>query len=376
MTTDTDIDAKKSASKTLRKRLFTILASVVAFAVAAWLIYWVTVGQNHVVTDDAYVDANVAQITPLISGQVAKVLVTDTQNVQAGQPLVVIDDADAQVALAQAQAQFSQAERRVRGYFANANALSGQVAARDAEIARANAQIAAAQADTDRAATELGRRERLAASGAVSGDELTQAQNQSRTAKAALESARAGRALAVANRGGAVGTQGVNSALISGSSIEGNPEVAAARANLRAAQLGLARTVLRAPFDGVVAKKDVAIGQHAQVGSVLMSVVPVAQVFVNANFKEVQLRKVKLGQRVTLTSDIYGRGVKFHGVVAGVSGGTGSAFSLIPAQNATGNWIKVVQRLPLRVTLDAADLRSHPLRVGLSMSVDIDVSSR
>nr|MBA3812831.1 efflux RND transporter periplasmic adaptor subunit [Caulobacteraceae bacterium] len=172
------------------------------------------------------------------------------------------------------------------------------------------------------------------------------------------------------------GSKGVNTALISGSPVEGNPEVAAARANVRAAQLNLDRTLLTAPFDGVVARKQVALGQRAQAGQALMSVVAVSRAYVNANFKEVQLRKVRLGQPVTLTADIYGGSVKFRGRVAGLAGGTGAAFSLIPAQNATGNWIKVVQRLPVRVSLDPAQLARHPLKVGLSMKADIDVSGR
>ena len=375
-TPETHSSAERAPSRNLRRRLFAGLGAAVAVGALIWLIYWLLIGQNHVATDNAYVDANIAEITPLVSGSVTQVLVADTQSVKAGQPLVVIDPTDFQVALAQAQAQAAQAERRVRGYFANAQALAGQVAARDSDITRANAQIDGAQADFDRARTELGRRERLAASGAVSGDELTAAQNQFSTAKAAVEVARAGRAQAVANRGAAVGTQDVNSALISGSAVESNPEVVAARANVRAAQLNLERTILRAPFDGVIAKKVVAAGQRAQVGASLMSVVPLSQVYVNANFKEVQLRKVKIGQPVALTADLYGGGVKFHGRVAGLAGGTGAAFSLIPAQNATGNWIKVVQRLPVRVNLDPAELRSRPLQVGLSMKADIDVSDR
>ena len=368
--------ADGSRSKTVRRRLFAVLAGVVGVGALIWLIYWLAVGQNHVVTDNAYVDANVAEITPLVSGAVARVLVADTQSVKAGQPLVVIDDADFQVALFQARAQLAQSERRVRGYFANARALAGQVDARTADIARADAQIAGADADFARARTELGRRERLAASGAVSGDELTAAQNQYSTAKAALAATRAGRAQATANRGAAIGTQDVNRALISGSSTEANPEVVAARATVRMAQLNLDRTVLKAPFDGVIAKKQVAVGQRAQVGASLMSVVPLDQVYVNANFKEVQLRKVKIGQPVVLTADLYGAGVKYHGRVAGFAGGTGAAFALIPAQNATGNWIKVVQRLPLRVSLDPRELQSRPLRVGLSMRADIDVTDR
>ena len=360
----------------LRARLFAAFGLVVAVAAVIWFGWWFLVGQNHVGTDNAYVGADSADITPLVSGPVIKVLAVDTQAVKAGQPLVVIDPADFQIALAQAKAQLGQAERKVRGYFANEGALSGQIDARQADITRADAQIASAASDLQRAQTELGRHQRLASSGAVSGDEITQAENQFRTAQAALASARAAKIQAVANRSAASGTRDVNTALIAGGPVEANPEVAAAAANVRAAQLNLDRTVLAAPFDGVVARKDVALGQRAQVGQTLMSVVPVAKVYVDANYKEEQLRRVRIGQPVTLTADLYGDGVKFHGRVVGLAGGTGAAFALIPAQNATGNWIKVVQRLPVRVALDPAELARHPLRVGLSMKADIDVGAR
>jgi membrane fusion protein, multidrug efflux system len=356
-----------------RKRLFGLLAGAVLLAALIVTAYWLLVGQFRVTTDNAYVDADLAQITPQVNGQVAEVDVVDTQPVKAGQVLVRIDDTDAKVALAQAQAQLGQAERRVRGYFANAEALTGQVDARQADIQRADAQIVSAQADFERAQTELGRRERLASSGAVSGDELTQAQNQFRTAQAALVQAKAAKAQAVANRTNAVGVQDVNTALISGASVELNPEVAAAQAKVAQAQLDLDRTVLRAPFDGVIAKKQVAVGQRVAVGAALMSVVPIERAYVDANFKEVQLRKVRLGQPAVVVSDYWGDGVKFHGKVVGLAGGTGAAFSLIPAQNATGNWIKVVQRLPVRIALDPRELAAHPLRVGLSTTATIDV---
>jgi membrane fusion protein, multidrug efflux system len=302
------------------------------------------------------------------------VLVGDTQAVRAGQVLVKIDDTDAKVALDRAQAQLAQAERKVGGYFANDKSLAGQVDARQAQISSADAQIATADANLDQALTELGRRQRLAASGAVSGDELTQAQDQFRTAQAALTQARAAKAQALADKTAAVGARNINTALISGVSLDQNPEVAAARAAVDQAQLDYDRTVLRAPFDGVVAKKTVALGQRVQVGEDLMSVVPVSRVYVNANFKENQLRHVSIGQPVVLTSDLYGGAVKFHGRVVGLSGGTGAAFALIPAQNATGNWIKVVQRLPVRVKLDPNELKAHPLRVGLSMNATIHLA--
>jgi len=366
--------AAKRASRSRRSQLFMILGAVIAAAALITGLYWLLIGRNHVTTDNAYVGADSATLTPQVSGQVSEVDVIETQAVKAGQVLARIDDTDAKIALAQAEAQLGQAERRVRGYFANAQALDGQIAARQADIVRADAQIAAAASDFERARTELDRREKLSASGAVSGDELTQAQNQFQTAKAALAQAQAAKVQAQANRVAAVGSRDVNSALIEGAAVEQNPEVAAARAKRDAARLDLDRTVLRAPIDGVIAKKNVSLGQRVQVGADLLTIVPVTQSYVDANFKEVQLRKIRIGQPVTLTSDYYGRGVKFHGKVAGLGGGTGAAFALIPAQNATGNWIKVVQRLPVRIAIDPADMKDHPLRVGLSMTVDVDVS--
>jgi membrane fusion protein (multidrug efflux system) len=357
-----------------RLRLFGLLGGTIALVALIVVGYWLLIGQFKVSTDNAYVDADTAEITPQVAGQVSQVLVSETEPVKAGQVLVRIDDTDTRIALAQAQAELGQAERKVRGYFANAEALGGQVASRAAGIARADAQIASAQSDLERAQTELGRRQRLAASGAVSGDELTQAQNQFTTAQAALALARAGKVQAQADRTAANGALDVNAALIAGSPIEQNPEVAAAQAKVAQAQLDLDRTVLRAPVDGVVAQKNVAVGQRVAIGASLMSVVPITQAYVDANFKEVQLKKVRIGQPATVTSDYWGGGVKFHGRVVGLAGGTGSAFALIPAQNATGNWIKVVQRLPVRIALDPRELVEHPLRVGLSTTATIDVS--
>ncbi len=366
----------QDAAKSRRKQLFLIFgAAALAAAVAAGL-YWLLVASHHEVTDNAYVGADSATLMPQVAGQVVKVNVIDTQTVKQGDILVQLDDTDARIALAQAQAQLGQAERKVKGYFANEQALQGQVAAREADITRADAQIASAMSDLDRARTELERREKLSSSGAVSGDELTQAQNQFHTAQAALAQAKAAKAQALANRIAANGARDINTALITGVGADQNPEAAAARARRDAAQLDLDRTVLRAPIDGVVAKKDVALGQRIAVGANLLTIVPVTQSYVDANFKEVQLRKMRIGQPVVLTSDYYGSGVKFHGKVVGLGGGTGAAFALIPAQNATGNWIKVVQRLPVRIAIDPDDMKDHPLRVGLSMTADVDISQR
>ncbi len=349
-----------AAAKTRRRRLLTWLAIGVVAAAVLFGVWWLLTSGKSVETDNAYVGADVAQVTPLIAGPVARVLVRETESVKAGTPLVILDDADAKIAVEQAQAALGQAERKVRAYEASDVALAGQLGARDADIARA-------KSDLDRAKTDLDRRQALSASGAVSGDELTNARNRFAEAQAALAQAQASRAAAVGNRE-------ANRVLIAGVSLEQNPEVAAAKAHLDAAQLMLDRTVLHAPLDGIISKKQVEVGQQVAVGAPLMSIVPADEAYVDANFKEVQLAKVRPGQAVTLTSDLYGKSVTFHGKVRGLSGGTGSAFSLIPAQNASGNWIKVVQRLPVRIDLDPKELAQHPLRVGLSMKASVDIS--
>ena len=359
----------------MRRRRFWLLGGAVLLSALVWGLYWILVSSHQVSTDNAYVGADTAQVTPQISGAVAKVLVSETQVVTAGQTLVIFDDADARNAVAQAQAALSQAQRQVEGYFANDTALASQEGARQAEIAKAEALIGSAEADYARAKTDLDRRQALAASGAVSGDELSNAQNRFSTAKAELLSARAARAQALASHAAANAARAVNFALISGVSAAGNPDVLAAKARLDAAELALERTVVRAPINGIVAKKTVQLGQQVAVGTPLMSLVPNTESYVDANFKEVQLAKVREGQPVVLTSDYWGSEVIFHGQVKGMSGGTGAAFSLIPAQNASGNWIKIVQRLPVRIRLDPAELLKHPLRVGLSMKATIDVSS-
>lgn len=357
-----------------RKRLLTLLGGVVVAGVVVWGLYWLLIGSHHVETDNAYVGAETALVTPLTSGPARQVLAMETQTVKAGDPLVILDDADARINVAAARAELGRAQRRVQGYYASDDALAGQIAARDADVAGADARIAAARADLERAQTEFDRRSRLSTTGAVSGDELTAATNALAGAKAALAGAQATRSQAAANRTAAVGSREVNSALISGSSAAGNPEVAAAQAKLDAAELALSRTIIRAPVAGVVARKSVQVGQQVNVGAPIMAIVPTASAYVDANFKEVQLKKVRPGQHVELTADLYGSSVKYDGVVKGLAGGTGAAFSLIPAQNASGNWIKVVQRVPVRITLDPAQVQAHPLRVGLSMKATIDVS--
>jgi membrane fusion protein (multidrug efflux system) len=365
------VDAPK-ADTARRKQLFAGLAGAVLVAGLGYGAWYALFGSHHVETDNAYVAADAAQVTPLVGGPVRSVQVRDTQTVQRGQVLVTLDDSDARITLASAEADLAKAQRRVRGYLATDESLTAQITAREAAQASAAATLASAQADLERARIDLDRRKALAVNGAVSGDELTRAQNAFANAQAAATSAKAAQVQAQANRAAAVGSLSANTVLTDGTTVETNPEVAAARARVEQARLDLVRTVIRAPIDGVVTRRNVQIGQRVAPGATLMQVVPIQQAYVDANFKEGQLRKVAIGQPVALKADLYGGSVTYHGKVVGLSGGTGSAFALIPAQNATGNWIKVVQRLPVRIALDPAELKANPLRVGLSMTAVID----
>ncbi|MBC3878336.1 HlyD family secretion protein [Undibacterium sp. FT79W] len=355
-----------------RNKLLGGVAGVVALSAIATGVYWFTYGSHFVSTDNAYAAVEVAQVTSAVGGTINEVLVTDTQAVKKGQILVRIDPADARLALAQAEADLNRAVRRVRGFVANDASLKAQITAREADEKKAAAQLRAAEADFERAKIDLQRREALAASGSVSGDELTRVQNAFTTAKANLEANRAAAAQAQANQTMALGSREANAVLIANVSEENNPEVALARARRDQAALDLERTIVRAPVDGIVAKRQAQLGQRVSSGVPLLSVVPVQEMHVDANFKEVQLENVRAGQPVALQADIHGSSVTYHGIVEGFSGGSGAAFAAIPAQNATGNWIKVVQRLPVRIKLDSKELQAHPLKVGLSMSARID----
>ena len=355
-----------------RNKLLLALGAVVGTAAVVSAAYWYLYGSHFVSTDNAYAAVEIAQVTPSVGGTISEVRVTDTQSVTKGDVLVVIDPTDAKLALAQAEADLGSAIRRVRGYVANDSGLIAQIAARAADEKRAAAQLASAEAEFERASIDLQRREALSASGSVSGDELTRAQNAFAAAKANLTVAQAATAQAKANRDAAIGSKEVNAALIADTTEDTNPEVALARARRDQAAVDLERTVIRAPVDGVVAKRQVQLGQRVQAGTPLLAVVPVQEMHVDANFKEVQLEKVRAGQPVTLTADIYGSSVTYDGTVEGFSGGSGAAFAAIPAQNATGNWIKVVQRVPVRIKLDPEQLAANPLKVGLSMTARID----
>jgi len=308
---------KVTDAKSRRKRiiLFSLLALTVAVAGGGYYTYWKRVGSRYMSTDNAYTAAEVAVVAAEIDGAVAAVNVVDSQQVKHGDVLILIDDTDTRLALRQAEA----------------------------DLARARAQVASATADLERSGIDLQRRQALVASGSVSGDELTKVVNGASNARASLSGARAA--------------------------------VAMAEARVDKAKVDLGRTVIRSPIDGVIARREVQLGQRVQPSTPLLDVVPVSEMYVNANFKEVQLKKVRPGQSVELESDLYGHKVAFHGIIEGFNGGTGAAFALIPAQNATGNWIKVVQRLPVRIRLNPDELAAHPLRVGLSMNAKVDLRS-
>jgi membrane fusion protein (multidrug efflux system) len=367
-------DAKPIVDAAKKKKRVKVLLALAAAKVVIGGGWYLLHDTSHVSTDNAYVQADSAQVTPLVSAAVIDAPVVNTQVVRKGQILLRLDDSDARLALARAEADYAKARRQFSQTAANSGSLAAQVDARDADIGQARAQLASAEASFGKARIDLGRRSELAGSGAVSGEELTNAKNAYATAQANLALARSAVATASATTSAARENLAANQALIAGSTIDTSPEVAAAKARVDQARLDLERTVIRAPIDGVVTNRQVQVGQRISAGSPVMTIVPTGSVYVDANFKEGQLAKVRPGQKVELISDLYGDDVVYHGRVAGFSGGTGSAFALIPAQNATGNWIKVVQRLPVRVQLDPRELRAHPLRVGLSMEAKIDVS--
>ncbi|MEY2927377.1 MAG: hypothetical protein RL367_1854 [Pseudomonadota bacterium] len=360
----------------LRKKLFRIFGLalvIIAIAVGIWY-FIVKAGREE--TDNAYVGADTAIITPLVSGAVAQVQARGMQRVKMGDILMVIDPSDARLDYASAQAALRQAEQRYRQTGASVGASTARATAQGAAIAQSRARLGEADAAYEKARLDLSRRESLVGSGAVSAEEVTAARASFASAKAAHVLAQAGIATAEATRFAASQDTVATAAMISGTTIATAPDVAVARARLDKAQLDLDRTIIRSPIDGIVTNKQIQVGQRVQAGAPVMMIVPVDNAFVDANFKESQFREIRIGQPVQLVSDFYGSGVVYHGKIIGFAGGTGSAFALIPAQNATGNWVKVVQRLPVRIALDPAELKAHPLRVGLSMSATVDTRGR
>ena len=352
--------APKTSSK--RRRALTGLAAVVVLVGGAWGLYEWLVASHYESTDNAYVQGNVIQITPQMPGTVMSILADDTDFVKAGQPLVRLDPADAKVALEQSEAALAQAVRQARTLYANNGSLAAQVTLRQADIVKAQSDIA-------RARDDLQRRQALTGNGAVSKEELNHAETTLANARSALAAAQAG-VLAAREQ------LTSNQSLTEGTSIAQHPSVLAAAARVREAWLGTQRAMLPAPVDGYVARRTVQLGQRVAAGTPMMSIVPLDQLWVDANFKEVQLRNIRIGQPVKLTADLYGKKVEYDGKVAGLGVGTGAAFALLPAQNATGNWIKVVQRVPVRIALTPEQLKANPLRVGLSMDAEIDVTQK
>jgi membrane fusion protein (multidrug efflux system) len=328
-----------------RKLLLALLAAVLGVAAAGYGAYYYLDARYHVETDDAYVNGNVVQITPQITGTVIAVNADNTQVVKEGEPLVQIDPADARIALQQAEANLGQTVRQVHGLYVNDDKYRADIAQRRTDLAKAQ--------------DDLRRRLSTGMTGAVSDEEISHARDAVRSAQAALDAAQQ--------------QLGANRALTANTSVDDHPDVQASAARVRDAYLAYARTTLPAPVGGYVAQRTVQVGQRVSPGTPLMSVVPLDQVWVDANFKEWQLRHIRVGQPVELTADVYGSHVVYHGKVVGFTPGTGSALALLPAQNATGNWIKVVQRLPVRIEIPLAELHQHPLRVGLSMNVDVDI---
>jgi membrane fusion protein (multidrug efflux system) len=307
---------------------------------------WLLIFSRRVVTDNAYVGGNQVAISTQVPGTVVEILADDTQHVEAGQVLVRLDPTDAQVRLAQAHGALAQSVRQVRQ---QTDSASG-----------ADAAVAARQIDLRKAQADLQRRLPLISAQAEAPETVQHLRDAVAQARAALTSAQA--------------QASASHAAVEGIDISDNPAVLQARANFRAAWIAAQRNAIYAPVSGYVAQRSVQLGNSVQPGQQLMTVLPLRQLWVDANFKESQLRRIRIGQPATIEADLYGGSVEYHGKVIGLGAGTGSVFSLLPAQNATGNWIKVVQRVPVRIALDDKELNQHPLRIGLSTDVTVDIS--
>jgi len=328
-----------------RRRALILVFVLIAAALGGWAFWWQTVARFYESTENAYVAGNLVEVTPQVAGTVIAIGADDTQRVAAGQMLVRLDRTDAEVALAQAEAGLARAVREARTLYANNLALEANVRLREAELQRTEEFRA--------------RRAPLARQGVVSREELETAQSAVAAAQAALAAAREQLA--------------ANRVLTDKVKLDDQPSVQLAATRVREAWLALARTEIPAPVAGTVARRSVQVGQRVAPGARLMAVVALDKLWVDANFKEAQLRDMRIGQPARVTADLYGDALEYRGRVAGLAAGTGGAFALLPPQNATGNWIKVVQRVPVRIELDAEQLRAHPLRVGLSMTVEVEV---
>ncbi|MFB9135402.1 efflux RND transporter periplasmic adaptor subunit [Vibrio olivae] len=344
--TETNNQNQTSPQTAKRKKSLTIFAAILVVAAIGAGFYYTNYVVGNQETEDAYVNGNLVQITPEITGTVTEIAADDGDYVEKGQELVRFDDADAQIAFENAMANLAQTVRQVRGLFNN--------------VEQAKAVVAERTIDLNKAKTDVNRRKDMVKAGGLSQEELSHAQDMVNSAEKAL----------------AVAEQQLKSqqAMIHNTTVETHPLVKTAVAQVKQTYLAKQRTRLVAPVSGYIAQRNVQVGQRVGQSSTLMAVVPLDQVWVDANFKETQLNDMRIGQPVTLISDLYGEDVEFHGKVESLGIGTGSAFSILPAQNATGNWIKVVQRLPVRIELDQHDIAQHPLRIGLSMTVEVNTS--
>ncbi|PIF13278.1 HlyD family secretion protein [Janthinobacterium sp. 13] len=346
MSSDTTSTSAPTDNPGKRKTVLIAITAAFLVAGAAWAAYYQLVLSREEVTDNAYVGGNLVTLSAQVTGNVDAIRADETQMVKAGAPLITLNAIDAELALSQAEARLGNVVRQERERYAN-------VAQYDAVIEQRRLALATAQGN-------LARRAPLAADQTISGEDLAHA-------KQAVDDAKA--ALTVAQRQAESAKSGV-----AGVSLASHPAVLSARGDVLQAWLAVRRNAVVAPVSGYVAKRSVQLGTHVTPGTPLMSIVPLDQLWVDANFKESELRNIRVGQAATIETDLYGSKVVYHGKVLGMSAGTGSAFSLLPAQNATGNWIKVVQRVPVRITLDPKELAAHPLRIGLSTTVTVDTS--
>ncbi|MDR6956755.1 membrane fusion protein (multidrug efflux system) [Pseudomonas brassicacearum] len=338
-------NTQDSSNPRKRKVMLVALAVIVILAGLGVWGWHELYGRWNESTDDAYVNGNVVQITPLVTGTVVSIGADDGDLVREGQVLVQFDPSDAEVGLQSAQANLARTVRQVRGLYSNVDGMRAQVNVQEAEVQKAQ--------------ENYNRRKNLAAGGAISQEELSHARDDLTSAQNALANARQ--------------QLKTTSALVDDTVVSSHPDVQAAAAQLRQAYLANARSTLIAPVTGYVAKRTVQLGQRVQPGTALMAVIPLDQLWIDANFKETQLRDMRIGQPVEIETDLYGSDVKYSGTIDSLGAGTGSAFALLPAQNATGNWIKIVQRVPVRVHVNAQELAKHPLRVGLSTQVNVNL---
>ena len=340
--------APESANKGSRAKALLIAGGGFGLAAVAYAVWVLGFAQYRESTDDAYVQANLVYVNAQVGGTVTSLGADDNQPVKAGQTLITLDHSDAAVALADAGAQLGLAVRQVRE--------------QQSAVDEGQAVVAQRRTDLQRASDDLARRTQLSGTDSIAAEDLQHAKQSVAAAQDALT---------VAEK-----TLARTRTAVAGVSLRQNPSVLRARAAYVQASLATQRNDVQAPMDGVVARRSVQVGQHVAPGAALLAVVPLQGAWIDANFKEPQLRHIQVGQPATVATELYGGHVEYHGVVASIAAGSGGAFSLLPPQNATGNWIKVVQRVPVRIALDPKELAAHPLRVGLSTDVTIDTHDR